>query len=100
MNYYIVCYDISNNRQRSKLSKLLIQHGLVRLQLSIFIGKLPKKRRLQIENWIKAELTLDQNDKIAFIPSTHKHLKEMNIFTQTKPDYSIILLGPQHTLII
>lgn len=35
---YLIIYDISENRIRTKVAKLLIRHGYERIQLSVFAG--------------------------------------------------------------
>ncbi|MEY4928210.1 MAG: hypothetical protein RI894_2648 [Bacteroidota bacterium] len=39
-----VFYDISNNKLRLRISRLCKQVGLLRVQKSVFCGKLPTKR--------------------------------------------------------
>ena len=51
-----VFYDISNNKLRLRISNLCKQVGLVRVQKSIFCGKLPTKRAFrQLRDTLQAE---------------------------------------------
>lgn len=45
----LVIYDISNNRNRSKLIKKLRHFGLHRIQKSGFLGNLNHDKRMQLE---------------------------------------------------
>ena len=38
MSHYLISYDISNDRLRTKLANLLLQHGCERLQRSVFLA--------------------------------------------------------------
>ncbi len=40
---YLICYDISDDKQRTRIAKRLRQLGMKRLQKSVFIGTLKKK---------------------------------------------------------
>ncbi|HQU73025.1 MAG: CRISPR-associated endonuclease Cas2 [Calditrichaeota bacterium] len=42
--YLLICYDISKNRTRNKISKKLLDEGLERVQKSVFEGSLPQKQ--------------------------------------------------------
>lgn len=41
---YIICYDISSNKVRNKVEKILKDAGLTRMQYSVFEGRLPSDR--------------------------------------------------------
>ncbi len=47
MTSYLISYDISNNKLRTRLSKILLRHGCKRLQKSVFL----------VPNYSKQELT-------------------------------------------
>lgn len=42
MTKYVVVYDVSNDRARSRLAELLQRKGLTRIQRSAFVGELTK----------------------------------------------------------
>lgn len=45
---YLICYDISNDRQRLQISKRLEKAGCLRIQKSVFIAPNFDARQLQI----------------------------------------------------
>lgn len=97
--FYIICYDISVNRTRLKVANKLLEHGLFRLQYSVFVGSIPKSRLSHIQNWIENTLKLHPNDSIAFIPISKQHLSTMRIIGKNTIDKSLIL-NERHTLIL
>lgn len=48
--YFWLAYDISDNKQRRRVSKLCERAGLVRIQKSIFLGKIKRKRARELED--------------------------------------------------
>lgn len=36
---HIACYDIGNDKKRRLVSKLLVNHGFIRIQRSVYIGE-------------------------------------------------------------
>lgn len=63
---YLICYDISDNRRRTKVSKLLEAYG-IRIQKSVFEATLtpPQFRKLQG----KLQKLIDGNcDRLRFYP--------------------------------
>lgn len=59
MKYLIICYDIESNRSRNKISKLLLDAGLERVQKSVFEGRMKERplARLQkrLETFVKKQ---------------------------------------------
>lgn len=64
--HYCIAYDISNDRLRVRVVKLLKKAGLVRLQKSVFIGLSPP----QMISDLKKEVStlLFKTDKFCVIP--------------------------------
>ncbi|MBE2281028.1 MAG: CRISPR-associated endonuclease Cas2 [Ignavibacteriaceae bacterium] len=75
-----VLYDISNDKSRNKASKICQQQGLIRVQLSCFVGEITKSEIDAIEVQME-ELIDKKNDKVY-------------IFTMSKTDFNnTVLLG-------
>lgn len=66
---YIICYDISNNKQRNQFSKRLKQLGLKRIQKSVFIGKIKKRYNFDLHNTLFS-LINTTTDNVLIIPFT------------------------------
>lgn len=49
---YFVCYDITDNRLRKKVSDRLIRIGLTRIQYSVFIGTIKDHLQEDLVSWL------------------------------------------------
>ncbi len=63
----LVIYDISDNRKRSKLSKLLFEYGLKRIRYSGFIGDLNFHDRVVLEKEVGKFLSCER-DSVYIVP--------------------------------
>jgi CRISPR-associated protein Cas2 len=97
--FYIVCYDISEDRKRTRFAKQLEYHALSRFQYSVFIGPLPKPRYEQLKQWIKTNLVLTDTDSIAFIAVSESALEKMLMLGEKTVDKAY-LLHRTHTLFV
>lgn len=61
---YIIAYDISSNKRRRKIYKLLKNHG-IRLNYSVFECFITKKELKEIKEKIK-EIISKKNDSVLF----------------------------------
>ncbi len=64
--FYLVCYDIVNNRRRNKVSKMLEAYGL-RVQKSVFECVLDEKQHENLQKRL-VKLLNKQEDQIRFYP--------------------------------
>jgi CRISPR-associated protein Cas2 len=76
-----VLYDIENDKNRTKISKLCKQAGLYRVQFSCFLGTLTANEKdtltLQLEELIDPEI-----DKIYIFPMNQTELKQTTLLGQ------------------
>ncbi len=76
-----VLYDIENDKNRTKISKLCKQMGLYRVQFSCFLGTLTANEKdsltLQLEELIDPEV-----DKIYIFPMNQTELKQTTLLGQ------------------
>jgi CRISPR-associated protein Cas2 len=64
-----VCYDISNNRIRRYLAKYLKQKGCIRVQRSVFLGRLKRSRYRELCVTLKEVHELyEHHDSILIMP--------------------------------
>lgn len=67
-------YDISGNKKRNRISKILIENGLYRIQLSVFFGKINKS---QFDSIIcEVEEIIEPTDKFYALPIEKTSLKK------------------------
>lgn len=49
---HLICYDITRNSLRQKISNKLIEYGLDRINLSVFLGTISKSSLKSLETWL------------------------------------------------
>lgn len=69
-----VMYDIKNNRIRTKISKLCEKTGLLRVQFSVFLGKVEKNEMDTLVLMIKELIDTDE-DSVYIFPMSKDELK-------------------------
>jgi CRISPR-associated protein Cas2 len=74
MNFF-VCYDISDDKRRGHLSKLLLREGCKRVQKSVFVApNFERKEMLQLKTLVERLLThqytegASSDDSVLYIP--------------------------------
>jgi CRISPR-associated protein Cas2 len=76
-----VLYDIENDKNRTKVSKICKQVGLYRVQYSCFVGTLTNNEKdtltLQLEELINPEI-----DKVYIFPMNQTELKQTILLGQ------------------
>jgi CRISPR-associated protein Cas2 len=76
-----VLYDIENDKNRTKVSKICKQAGLYRVQFSCFVGTLTNNEKdtliLQLEELINVDV-----DKIYIFPMNQTELKQTVLLGQ------------------
>ncbi|WP_367343820.1 CRISPR-associated endonuclease Cas2 [Methanomethylovorans sp.] len=65
--YVIVAYDIENNGKRSRIAELLLYHGLVRIQYSVFAGEITARELKDVTRKL-FDMELEEDDNITIIP--------------------------------
>ncbi len=96
---YLVFYDISNNKIRTKVAARLIQEGYDRIQLSVFVGiKNPKQNTVLWEE-LNTKMAEDSEAKLYVLSISENNFK--NMLTIGRSDYDIdYLTGNKHSLFI
>ncbi|HHP7245774.1 MAG TPA: CRISPR-associated endonuclease Cas2 [Elainellaceae cyanobacterium] len=86
--FYLICYDIVNDRRRDRTSRLLEGYGL-RIQRSVFECTLTPdqyeflQRRLQTKRYLNP-----REDQIRFYPMSPRYRK-LVLVLGTQPDYQV-----------
>jgi len=73
-----VIYDIKSDRTRKKVSEACLDHGLVRIQYSAFLGDINSTRRNSLEKNLIQELG-KQSGKIEIIAVCEKDFQQRSI---------------------
>lgn len=74
--YTWIIYDISLDKARNKTAKLCKQLGLRRVQKSVFLGKV-KKRKLKHFRKEVAALVDQATDRVFIFQATEKNIRKM-----------------------
>jgi len=54
---YFICYDITDNRLRKKVSDKLVRVGLSRIQYSVFIGFIKDYLKEELVSWLEVKFS-------------------------------------------
>ncbi|MGB5026358.1 MAG: CRISPR-associated endonuclease Cas2 [Saprospiraceae bacterium] len=76
--YRMILYDINDNVLRTKLSKILEQEGLIRVQMSVFVGMVEDTKLAVLESRLQNKIhdKLDKQDKILILDLSFNHLDQ------------------------
>ncbi|MCB0666676.1 MAG: CRISPR-associated endonuclease Cas2 [Saprospiraceae bacterium] len=96
---YVVCYDISDNRVRTRLAHYLEEKGFQRMQKSVFIGQIERATIRTVKNTlISISEVFVPTDSIVVVPLNEADLRKMNVVGR-KINLAYAL-GRSHTLYI
>ncbi len=99
---YLLFYDISDDRARTKIAKLLIAEGYERIQFSVFTSIFnPFANKLLWESLQRlcASATDNENDKLCVLNISKLNFKNMKIIGKFEPDMAY-LTGEKQTLFV
>lgn len=97
---YLISYDIEKDSLRSKISDKLIAEGLLRIQYSVFLGKIKPSDVQPLEQWLNNALLKGnpQKDTVLIIHLTEPQIKAMQVLGYNKYDIER-LIDKKSTLI-
>lgn len=98
--YYLVMYDITHSATLQKVSKLLVQSGLERVNYSVWLGwENPAKQPVLKDKLVKLITSEKATGSLFYIlPVAQKDVKRMRTITGRKPKELDFWLGEKHTL--
>ena len=97
--YAFIIYDIENNKIRTQIAKYLIKNGCHRVQKSVFLAGLKRKKYLELHQTLKEiNAMYDNHDSIFFVPVGEDILNKMKIIG-LNIDFEIVT-NPGNTLFI
>ncbi len=96
---YILCYDISDDKIRTKVSKILIAEGYERIQFSIFIGNRDPKLASDLWERMKVLVSKEKTAKFYVFKTSERNFRNMDIIGNFEHDVEY-LLGDIKSLLI
>lgn len=77
---FIIMYDIEDNKVRTQVAKYLVKAGCVRIQKSVYVAQLQRKKYADIKETLSdVQQMYENNDSILMVPVSTDELKAMNI---------------------
>ena len=101
MDAWLIAYDITDDKYRTKVGNRLIYCGLTRVQLSVFVGTIDDKVLSDFIAWFQTKiLTLANDDcSLLVVPLSIGQVKATLCIGTKQLDYDD-LTGEKHTLFI
>lgn len=99
-NIFLVSYDISDNKKRNRIAKLLEQFGYERIQYSVFTGLTALHRNKEL--WKKLQRIVGDNipeSRIISFAISKTAFQNMKLIGKFDADITY-MLGQKHTEII
>jgi len=81
-SYFLILYDITDDRRRTRLHKLLESFG-AGFQLSVFEARLSEMQRIRLEHGIKRVINKEE-DKVAVVKLCQNCLRTVSLIGQQK----------------
>ena len=92
--YTFIMYDIENNKIRTQVAKYLIKNGCTRVQKSVFLAGIKRKKFMEIYQTLKEiNAMYDNHDSLFFVPVGEDILNNMKIVGQNI-DFELITNTP------
>ena len=86
--FYLICYDVVNDRRRNRVSRLLEGYGL-RVQKSVFECVLTPDQYELLQRRFQTKRYLDPDeDQIRFYPIAHRH-RQIILTLGTQPQRQV-----------
>ena len=72
---YLICYDISETKVRTRIAKILQYFGLDRLQYSVFGGEIKENHLKLLVKKLKKMRVEEGKDSIIILPLRNKYIE-------------------------
>ena len=98
---HLICYDITNDNLRTKMGKKILEHGLDRINKSVYLGALSESSLTQLEALLSSLLQQkgEPQDSLIIIPVTAQQIQDMRVHGENGLDKQE-LSGDKSTLIL
>jgi len=96
----LVCYDISANALRTRISKRLLEAGLERINRSVFLGELNDTVLKHLTAYLRQAMEkAEKDDSLIILPVTQHQVWQMEVLGNNILDIPV-LTGQEHTIIM
>jgi len=73
-------YDIEDHRIRRHIARFLLKKGCMRVQKSVFVGRLERKTVREMQEILKEiQAMYENNDSIFFLPAGEENISGMRV---------------------
>ena len=96
---YTLLYDISDDKTRTKVSKILIAEGYERIQFSVYIGNRNPKSVAGLWERVKSLVANEKEAKFYVFKISESNFRNMDILGNFEYDLDYVL-GEQKSLLI
>lgn len=95
----IISYDIEHNKVRRVIARYLIREGCIRVQKSVYVARLERKKFQEISETLKAiQEMYDNHDSIFLLPVGEEQIHRLIVIGRNLE--MELITHPPHTLII
>lgn len=100
MKPHLICYDISKNNLRTRLGNKILEYGLDRINLSVYLGAINESSLTTLENWLQQELAAkgDPDDSLVILPLSAHDVQSLRVYGRNDLDRAE-LAGTKNTII-
>lgn len=97
----LICYDIESNALRAKIGQKILEFGLDRINLSVYLGTLKSADLARLEKLLKdlMKTKAKPNDSLIILAVTAAQVAQMQVLGRNDLDLDD-LTGDRHTLIL
>jgi CRISPR-associated protein Cas2 len=96
----LICYDIESNSLRGRLGRKILEAGLDRINLSVYLGELKEGDLKRLSDWLRHAMTkAGGRDSLIILPVTPHQVWQMEVLGNNEYDVPT-LTGERHTLIL
>jgi len=79
MKNFLVLYDISDNKIRNNVVKILKANGLYRIQKSVFLGACPPENMMELQKRFENYLTEQENDSYIILALDEYNIQKIKL---------------------
>lgn len=99
-SHYIVMYDITHPRTLQKIAKILVQCGMERINLSVWLGWVNPAKQPELKERLTKLMTNEKakGSVLYILPVAQKDIRQMRSITGRKPRELDYWLGEKTTL--
>lgn len=96
----LVCYDIESNTLRTRIGRKILEAGLDRINLSVYLGEIKDGELRRLTDWLRQAMTkAGARDSLIILPVTTHQVWQMEVLGSN--DYDVpTITGDRHTLIL